>query len=60
VKKGNNGCFELIDRPAWSGRGLEFSLAVDQENRRIAGDIPIQIGDLASRTHRDFLDMFPL
>jgi len=65
VQEGNNRYFKLLERLVWTGRGLKFSLPIDQENSRISGDFPIEIRDLAlEREERigdvDLFDISPL
>ena len=65
VQEGNNRYFKPLERLVWTGRGLKFSLPIDQENSRISGDFPIEIRDLAlEREERigdvDLFDISPL
>lgn len=40
-----DGCLNLGEGLVRAGRGLQPSLAVDQENRRVTRDVSIQVGD---------------
>ena len=53
-----DGCLNLCEGLVRAGRGLQSSLAVDQEDRRVTRDVPIQVGDCSADgekrvSHRD-------
>ena len=65
TKERSHSCFEPVERLVWTRRGLESSLAVNQKNSRIARDVPIEVGNLATDrkkgiAHDYLLDVFPL
>src|SRR5258708_7335992 len=65
IEECNDGCLKLLEGLVRTGRRLQSSPAIDQKNRWVTRDVPIELGDFPAEcekrvTHGDLFHILPL